>query len=115
MGYGAIGQVLGEKWLGVPYWSGAQHKPLDIQTFHQDFHATIHLANNVFLGHKDVVKDEFAGVGAAHAKFIEFACAGETLGCGGDDEGCDAFGAFIGFSLGVDNYGVCVWPLFPSV
>ncbi len=64
--------------------------------------------------HEDVVEDEFAGVGAAHAELVEFARAGEPLGCGGDDESCDAFGAFLGFCLGVDNYRVCIWALFLS-
>lgn len=67
---------------------------------------------NVFFWYKDAVKDKFAGIGAAHAELVEFARAGEPIGCGGNDESCDAFRAFLGFRFGIDNYRVCVWTLF---
>ena len=69
-------------------------------------------AEDVLSWDEDVIKDEFAGVGAAHAELVKFPRAGEALGCGGDDESCDAFGAFVRFGLGVDDYGVCIWTLF---
>lgn len=71
----------------------------------------IQLAQHVLLRDENVFKDQFAGVRAAHAQFIELARAGEAFGCAVDDEGCDAFRAFFRFCLCVYNNVVGVWAL----
>ncbi len=75
----------------------------------------VYSAEDVFLGDEDVVEDEFAGVGAAHTELVKLARAGAALSCGGDDEGCDAFGASVGFCFSVYDYGVRVWTLFSDI
>ena len=71
----------------------------------------IYGAEDILARDKDVIEDQFAGIGAAHAELVEFARAGESLGCRGNNEGCDSFRAFVRLCFGVDNHGVCIWAL----
>ena len=71
----------------------------------------VKLPKHILLGNEYVFEDEFAGVGTAHAEFVEFAGTGETFGCAVHYESCDALGAFIWFCLCVDNYMVCIGAL----
>jgi hypothetical protein len=50
--------------------SCGKDEAFEIQAFHQDADTTVYLAEDVLTRDEDVFEDEFAGVGAAHAKFV---------------------------------------------
>jgi hypothetical protein len=88
-----------------------EDEALEIETFHEDADAAVQVSQHVFFGHEDVVEDEFACVGAAHAELVEFLGDAEAFGGGFDDEGGYAFGGGGGLGFGVDDDCVCVWAL----
>src|SRR5690554_2809620 len=82
-----------------------------VEAAHEDFGAVAYAAEDVFFGDFAVFKHQFAGVGAAHAEFVEFLVAAEAGVVAFYDEGGDAFGAAFRVGFGVDDVGVGVWPV----
>ena len=95
----------------LPEWTGAEDQPLQVQTLHQHAHAAVRLAEHIDRGHEDVLEDQLAGVGAAHAQLVELAGDGEARGGGVYDEGRDALGAQLRLRLGVHDDDVRVGSL----
>src|SRR5690606_21897313 len=85
-----------------------QHGAFVVQPAHEDFDAAIELAQDVFFGYFAVLKNQFAGMAAAHAQFVQFLGNRKTFIALFNNEGRDAalFGFGIGF--GIDDQGVGV-------
>lgn len=96
----------------LPKRSCAQDESFQIKTFHQNFDTAVHFTKKVFSGYKDVFKDEFACVGAAHAKLVQFTGTREALEALLNHESSDTFGGFLGLSLGIYNDEVCIRALW---
>ena len=85
-----------------------QHHSLVVEAAHQDFYAAVEGAQDVFFRDLDVIEEQLAGIGAAHAELVELVAAAEAFPVALDDEGGDAVGAFFQVGLGVDHVGVGV-------
>ncbi|KAI3480412.1 hypothetical protein L1887_57426 [Cichorium endivia] len=87
--------------------AGEDHA-LVVQAAHQHLHAAVELAEDVLRRYLDVVEEQFAGVGTAHAQLVELVAAGEAFPVTLDDECGDAVRALVQVGLGVDHVGVGV-------
>ena len=98
-----------------PQRTGAQDESLQIETLHEDADTLVELTEHVLLGDEDILKDQFAGIGAAHAELVQLTRARETLEALLNDKGRDALGAFLGLGLGVDDDEIRVGALWSLV
>ena len=90
----------------MPRGPAGEHQPLVIEPRHQHLDAAVHSPEHVLGRHLAVLKDQLAGVGAAHAELVELLSGGEALEALLDQERGDAARAGGGIGLGVDDENV---------
>ena len=52
--------------LDLPQGSGAENQPFDIQAFHQDSYAMIHLTERIFLRYEHVLEYQLTSIRPSH-------------------------------------------------
>ena len=89
----------------------AQHRTFIVEATHQHFGAVVQTAQDMVLGHFNVMKHQFACVAATHAQLVELLRNAETLHAFFNQESRDATGAKFGFSFGINHQGVGIWTI----
>ena len=80
-----------------------QHHALVIEPRHQHVHALALGAEDVLVGHLDILEGDLGGVRAAHAELVEMRADGEAGHLALDQEGGDAARPGLRVGLGIDH------------
>ena len=91
--------------------AAGQHDALVVEARHQHLDAAAFLVQHIFKRHFDILENQLAGVGAAHAELVELLRDREPGHLLFDDEGGDAARFPLGIGLGVDDHRVGVRPV----
>ena len=95
----------------IPSGPPHEHQAFVIEARHQHPRPSIHAAQHVFLRHRAVAEDKFAGVGAAHAQLVQLLRGGETLESFLHNERGNAARRRGGIGLGVDDQRIRLRPI----